>query len=177
MPTITISSVDTDLDKFTSSQSHNLTTGDAIKMVADSPPGGTVNGTLYYARVISTTEFAIHTTSANAKSNTSTIDLTSAGSSVTFQTRDPQVNTDEFSLSVEPSTALEVIDSEFVDYSRELVFVEEVVGTGFEVILHGYEPIQVFMQGLTTSPTYIYTDGSPKAAPGPAVVSEVWYLS
>jgi hypothetical protein len=177
MAIIVITTVDSDNDDFTASANHRLTNGDAVKMSATVAPGGTVNGTIYYARVISTTKFSIHPTRANAKDGINKIAISSQGTEVTFLVGDSQFVSERLTLSVEHS-GYETIASEFSDYSRELVFVEE-VSTEYsdKFFLHGKLTEQVFMQGITTSPTYIFTDGAPKAAPGPPEINEVWILS
>ena len=177
MGTITITTVDTDNDDFTASAPHLLTNGDNVKLSAEVAPSGTVNGTIYYARVISSTEFSIHPTRADAKNGINQIAISSTGTAVTFLVGSAQFINDTLTLSVGHS-GYEPIASEFSDYSRELVFVEE-VSTDYsnKYFLHGKRTEQVFMQGVTTSPTYIFTDGAPKAAPGPAEINEVWILS
>jgi hypothetical protein len=177
MGTITISFVDTDNDDFTASAAHLLTNGDSVKMSADVAPGGTVNGTIYYARVINSTKFSIHPTRANAKDGINQIAISSTGTAVTFLTGAPQIKDHEFTRLVN-HTGYETIASEFSDYSRELVFVEEVSTEYSRVdVLHSTAIIPVFGKGLTTSPTYIFTSGEPKAAPGIPEVTEVWIVS
>jgi len=140
-------------------------------------PGGTVNGTIYYARVISTTKFSIHPTRANAKDGINQIAISSQGTEVTFLTVTPQINNIDDSREVEHS-GYETIASEFSDYSRELVFVEEVsTEYGRIDVLHATAIIPVFGKSITTSPTYIYTDSSPKVVAGPALIKEYWYLT
>jgi hypothetical protein len=174
---IVISLVDTDNDDFSTSTPHLLINGDAVRMAAAVAPGGTVNGTTYYARVISSTKFSIHATRANAKDGINQLAISSQGTDVTFLVGSPQFIDSTLTMSVEHS-GYETIASEFSDYSRELVFVEG-VDTDYsdKFFVHGKRTEQVFMQGVTTSPTYIFTDGAPKAAPGPAEINEVWILS
>ena len=177
MTTITIATVDTDNDDFTSSAAHNLVNGDAVKMEAVVAPGGTVNGTLYYARVINTTKFTIHPTRADARNGINQIAISSAGTAVTFLVGDSLTVRTKRTITVNhPGT--EPVPSTFSDYSRELVFVEGVDTDYSEVVVpNGKKTEQVLMQGLTTSPTYIFTDGAPKVAPGPPAVVEVWIVS
>jgi hypothetical protein len=175
--TIVISIVDPNNDDFSTSTPHLLSNGDAIKMAAEIAPGGTVNGTIYYARVINSTKFSIHPTRANAKDGINQIAISSTGTAVTFLVGSAQFIRETLTMAVE-HTGYETIASEFSDYSRELVFVEE-VSTEYsdKNFLHGKRTEQVFMQGVTTSPTYIFTDGAPKAAPTPAQIKEYWYLT
>lgn len=175
--TITITIVDTDGDDFTSSSPHLLTNGDSVKLMAQVAPDGTVNGTTYYARVVDSTVFTIHPTRSDAKDGLNQIAISSEGTAVTFQVAVPQLNEFEFSRTVNhPGT--EPIASVFSDYSRELVFVEG-VDTDYSRIdvLHSTAMKSVFGKGLVTSPTYIFTQDAPKAAPGPEQLKEYWYLT
>ena len=175
--TITIASVDTDNDDFTASLSHALTNGDAVKMEAVVAPGGTVNGTLYYARVINTTKFTIHPTRADARNGINQIAISSAGTAVTFLVGDSLTVRTKRTITVNhPGT--EPVPSTFSDYSRELVFVEG-VDTDYSRldVLHSTAMKLVFSPGVSSSPTYIYTDDAPKAAPGPEQIREYWYLT
>jgi hypothetical protein len=175
--TITISSVDPNDDDFTASSPHGLTNGDSVKMAATEAPTGTVNGTLYYARVVDTTVFTIHPTRSDAKTGVNQIAISSEGTDVTFQVGSPQRIIEKFTLLVgHPGT--EPVPSTFSDYSRELVFVEGVDTNYSEIIYpNGNKTDQVFMQGITTSPTYIFTGDAPKTVPTPPEVNEVWILS
>lgn len=174
--TIIISAVDTDNDDFTSSTLHRLSTGDAVKLSATVAPTGTINNTTYYARVINSTKFAIHATKNNAINNINQIAVSSQGTNVTFLVVGPQFVDTKISLSV-GHLGVEPVPATFSDYSRELVFVEGVDTDYSEIIFLASKTDQVFMQGLTTSPTYIYTDDAPKAAPTPAQIKEYWYLT
>jgi len=177
MSIIVISAVDTDNDDFTSSSPHRFTNGDRIRMSATVAPGGTVNGTTYFARAISATKFAIHATRSDAKNNINQIAISSQGTDVTFLIGDSQPVIIKRTITVNHPGS-EPIPSVFIDYSRELVFVENVDTDYSEVVVpNGKKTDQVFMQGLTTSPTYIFTSGAPKAAPGPPEVNEVWIVS
>ena len=69
---------------FTSGAAHNLTTEDAVIMNTANPPTGTTNSKIYYARVVTTTEFTIHPTPADATANTNIITISDNGTSVTF---------------------------------------------------------------------------------------------
>lgn len=177
MATLVISLVDTDNDDFTTTSPHFLTNGDAVRMSATVAPGGTVNNTTYYARVIDSTKFSIHPTSANARNGINQIAISTQGTNVTFLIAEPQVRNFEFSRTVNhPGT--EPIPVVFSDYSRELVFVEGVdTDYGRLDVLHSTAMKAVFGKGITTSPTYIFTDDAPKAAPTPAQIKEYWYLT
>jgi len=177
MSVIIIDTVDPNDDDFTSSSPHRLIDGDAVRMSATVAPGGTVNGTTYYAKVISSTEFSIHPTRANAKAGVNQIAISSQGTDVTFLVGDSQFVSVKRTLIVgHPGS--EPIPVVFADYSRELVFVEGVDTDYSEgIVPNGKKTDQVFMQGLTTSPTYIFTSGAPKAAPGPPEINEVWIVS
>ena len=177
MPTIIITNVDTDNDDFTSSSPHLFIDGDAVKLSATTAPGGTVNETIYYARVIDSTKFAIHAIRSDARDNINQIALSSQGVDVTFLTGTPQIKTIDESRIVNHPGA-EPIPVTFSDYARELVFVEG-VNTDYTRIdvLHSTAMKSVFGKGITSSPTYIFTDGSPKAAPGAPEISEVWIVS
>lgn len=310
MGTLTIISVDTAADSFTTSSPHRLTSGDDVRLVATSAPGGLVNNTVYYARVLTTTTFAVHpstsvaltitaatctanvatltfatqasspftvgstirvqgitgqtsyngsftvtgcttttvtyalptvaagTTSGDptptvrahtrsmARTGFGTIDITSAGTSVTFQTIDTpnlnlitsqsyfystlpitttslitiaipftdyrvepryvattsvlgtaQIDNDYIPMLAPMATALNVISIPFSDYRVEPRYVATTSILGTAQIENDALSVQVSAVGLITSPTYVYTDGAPKAAPGPAIVTEVWYLS
>jgi hypothetical protein len=177
MAILTISIVDPNDDDFTTASPHLLSNGDAIRLSATTAPGGTVNGTVYYARVISETIFAIHATRANAKNNINQIAISSQGTDVTFLIGDPQERTFEFSRVVNHPGS-EPIASVFSDYSRELVFVENVSTEYSRLdVLHSTGGKPVFGKGITTSPTYIFTDDAPKAAPTAAQIKEYWYLT
>jgi hypothetical protein len=177
MAILTISIVDPNDDDFTSASPHLLSNGDAIQMSATTAPSGTVNGTIYYARVISSTEFSIHPTRADAKNGINQIAISSTGTAVTFLVGEPQERIFEFSRIVNHPGS-EPIPSVFSDYSRELVFVENVSTEYSRLdVLHSTGGKLVFGKGITTSPTYIFTDSSPKAAPGPEQIKEFWYLT
>jgi hypothetical protein len=177
MSIIIISLVDPDDDDFTTASPHRLIDGDSIRMSATTAPDGTVNGTTYFARVISATKFAIHATRSDAKNNVNQIAISSQGADVTFLVGDSQFVSTKRTLTVNHPGS-EPIPSVFIDYSRELVFVENVDTDYSEVVVpNGKKTDQVFMQGLTTSPTYIFTSGAPKAAPGDPEINEVWILS
>jgi len=175
--TITISIVDLNDDDFTAAAPHLLTNGDSVKMVATDAPEGTVNGTMYYARVVDTTVFTIHPTRTDAKDGTNQIAISSEGTGVTFQVVVPQIKDYEFSRVVNhPGT--EPVPSTFSDYSRELVFVEGVNTDYSKVdVLHATAMKSVFGKGITTSPTFIFTDSSPKATAGAETIKEMWYLT
>lgn len=174
---ITITVVDTAGDDFTASAPHLLTNGDSVKMDADVAPDGTVNGTTYYARVVDATVFTIHPTRTDAKDGLNQIAISSEGTAVTFLVSEPQIRNFEFSKIVNhPGT--EAIAPVFSDYARELVFVENVDTDYSRVdVLHSTAMKPVFGKGLVTSPTYIFTQDAPKAAPGPEQLKEYWYLT
>jgi hypothetical protein len=44
-------------------------------------------------------------------------------------------------------------------------------------VLHSTAMKAVFGKGITTSPTYIFTQDAPKAAPGAEQIKEYWYLT
>lgn len=177
MGILTISIVDTAGDDFTASADHRLTNGDPVKLDAGVAPDGTVNGTTYYARVIDATAFSIHPTRADAKDGLNQIAISSEGTSVTFLVGSPKQIIEKRTLIVNhPGT--EPIPSTFVDYSKELVFVEGVDTDYSEIVVpNGTKTEQVFMQGITTSPTYIFTQDAPKEAPVPPELNEIWILS
>lgn len=177
MTTLTITTVDTADDDFTASSPHRLTNGDSVKMSADVAPTGTVNGTIYYARVVDATVFTIHPSRADAKAGLNQIAISSEGTAVTFLVGDSKFIDNERTLQVSHPGS-EPIASVFSDYSRELVFVEN-VDTDYSKIFytHGKKTDQVFMQGITTSPTYIFTQDAPKEAPVPPELNEIWILS
>lgn len=303
MATLTITAVDTATNIFTTSAAHGLTSGNDVRLSAESAPGGLVNNTTYHARVIDSTSFAVHTavptrlaltvancvanvavasfatqsvvpfavgstirvrnvtaptsyngsfvvtdctvsnvryslptaaagttlgatveadTRAMAKTGYNTIDITTAGTSVTFLTTDvlqisshsshsnsfgtgaapavismpfsdyavepryiahssvsstARINSDQQALQSAYETALAVIATPFGDYNFESRYVATNSLLGLAQIEDDYQTLQVSAVGLVTSPTYVYTDGAPKAAPGPAIISEVWYLS
>lgn len=302
MATLTITAVDTATNIFTTSAAHGLTSGNDVRLSAESAPGGLVNNTTYHARVIDSTGFAVHTavpkllaltvancvtnvatltfaaqaavpfavgstirvrnitgqlsyngsfvvtastvttvryslptvaagtttgatveadTRAMAKTGFDTIDITTAGTSVTFLTTDvlqisshsrhsnsfgtgaapavismpfsdyavepryiahssvsstARINSNQQTLQADP-VVLEVIAIPFGDYNFESRYVATNSLLGLAQIEDDYQTLQVSAVGLVTSPTYVYTDGAPKAAPGPAIISEVWYLS
>jgi hypothetical protein len=177
MTTITVTVVDPAGDDFTASAPHKFTNGDAVKMDADVAPTGTVNGTIYYARVVDATVFTIHPTRSDARNGLNQIAISSEGTAVKFLVGDSKFMDNERTLVVNHPGS-EPIASVFSDYSRELVFVEN-VDTDYSKIFytHGKKTDQVFMQGITTSPTYIFTQDAPKEVPLPPELSEIWILS
>jgi len=175
--TITIATVDSDNDDFTTSIPHLLTNGDSVRLSATTAPGGLVNGTTYFARVINATKFALHATRANARNNVNQIAISSQGSDVIFFRAVPQLYEFEFTRTVNHS-GYETLSVTFSDYSRELVFVEGVSTDYAKLdVLHSTALKPVFSKGITTSPTYIFTDDAPKAAPTAAQIKEYWYLT
>lgn len=177
MTALVIDSIDIDEDTFTSSVPHKLIDGDSVKLSATVAPDGLVDGTTYYAKTVSSTVFSLHPTRSNAKNGTNKIDVSSIGTSVTFLIGDSERILVKYTTTVNhPGT--EPVAADFFDYSRELVFVEN-VNTDYSKIFytHGKLTDQVFMQGLTTSPTYIFTQDAPKAAPGPEQLKEYWFLT
>lgn len=170
--------VNTTTDEFTSSSAHNLVTGDAVKLSAVEAPGNTTDGSIYYVRVIDSTTFSIYLTVINAKDNLDRVDLTSVGSNVSFiLVTVPKLEIYEFSKIVN-HRGVEPVAPVFSDYSRELIFVEG-VNTDYSRldVLHTTAMKSVFGKGITTSPTYIFTDSAPKAVPLPPELSEVWIVS
>jgi hypothetical protein len=175
---ILIDTIDLDLDEFTASDSHGLITGDAVKLSADTAPIGIVNGSIYYIRVIDATTFSIYLTAADANNDINRVDITSQGVDVTFTLVSvPKVEIYESSKIVN-HPGVEPVATIFSDYSRELIFVEGVnTDYGRVDVLHTTANKSVFGKGITTSPTYIFTDSAPKAAPGPPEINEVWIVS
>jgi len=170
--------VDIDTDEFISSSPHNLVTGDAVKLSADDPPENTIDGTIYYVRVIDPTTFSIYLTVADAKNDVNRVDVVSEGSGVTFiLVSVPKIEIYESSKIVN-HRGVEPVAPVFSDYSKELIFVEGVnTDYGRIDVLHTTAMKSVFGKGITTSPTYIFTDSAPKAAPGPPEINEVWIVS
>jgi len=88
-----------------------------------------------------------------------------------------RINSDQQTLQSAYETALAVIAIPFSDYNFETRYVATNSLLGAAQIENDALTLQVSAVGLITSPTYVYTDGAPKAAPGPAIINEVWYLS
>lgn len=177
MTILVISSIDTDENNFTTLDPHRLLDGNAVKLSSEVAPTGLVDGTIYYAKVVSATVFALHPTRTDARNGLNQIAISSTGTAVTFLVGDSRRPLEKYTLSVNhPGT--EPVPSDFVDYSKELIFVED-VNTDYSKIFytHGKLTDQVFMQGITTSPTYIFTQDAPKAVPSPPEINEVWILS
>lgn len=177
MATLVIISIDTDNDNFTSSAPHRLLDGDAVKLSATVAPDGTVNGTLYYARAVDTTVFTIHPTRSDARNGLNQIAISSTGTGVSFLVGESdRIFIKNTVLVGHPGT--EPVAAVFFDYSKELIFVEN-VNTNYSKIFytHGKLTDQVFMQGLITSPTYIFTQDAPKASPGAEQIKEYWFLT
>ena len=90
-----ISSVDTSGETITAESSHGYSTGAAV--TAYSPgiiPGGISSGTTYYVQVLSSTNFSLHTTKADAESGSSAVNLTSAQTGdVYFLSNNPKTAT------------------------------------------------------------------------------------
>lgn len=222
MATLTITVVDPDSDTFETAAAHGLTNGDRVKLVSTAAPSGIVDDTTYFARVVSATVFALHSTRADAVNNVNRIAISSTGDAVTFHTIDPllvnsystfansygtgaapaiismpfsdyavesryiahssvsstaRINSDQQTLQSAYETALAVIAIPFGDYNFESRYVATNSLLGSAQIEDDALTLQVSAVGLVTSPTYVYTDGAPKAAPGPAIINEVWYLS
>jgi len=170
--------VDTVTDEFTSEDPHNLVTGDAVKLLAVESPEGTIDGEIYYVQIIDTTTFSIHLTVVDAKNDVDRVDVVSEGSGVTFiLVSVPKVEIYESSKIVN-HRGVEPVAPVFSDYSKELIFVEGInTDYGRVDVLHTTAMKSVFGKGITTSPTYIFTDSAPKAAPGPPEINEVWIVS
>lgn len=222
MGILTITVADPDADTFQTAAAHNLTNGDRVKLASATAPDGIVEGTIYFARVVSSAVFALHSTRADARNNVNRIAISSTGDAVTFQTIDPliessharlsgsfgegaapaiisipfsdyavepvyvahssvistaRINSDQQTLQSAYETALAVISIPFSDYNFETRYVATNSLLGAAQIEDDALTLQVSAVGLITSPTYVYTDGAPKAAPGPAIINEVWYLS
>ena len=125
MAIITIATVDPDNDDFTASAPHKFVNGDRARLSATTAPSGIINGTTYFARVINATKFALHATRADARNNVNQIAISSQGSDVTFIVGDSRLVILERSLIVgHPGS--EPVTPTFSDYSRELIFVENV---------------------------------------------------
>lgn len=79
---LVISTVNDTTDVITTSAAHGMTTGDAVMISTDSGsiPTGLVSTTIYFARVLTTTTFTLHPTSADAVSNLNMVNMTSQGS-------------------------------------------------------------------------------------------------
>lgn len=170
--------VNTTSDEFTSSSAHSLVTGDAVKLSATEAPGNTTDGSIYYVRVTDSTTFSIYLTVTNAKDDVNRIDLTSSGSNVTFiLVTVPKLEIYDFSKIVN-HRGVEPVAPVFSDYSKELIFVEG-INTDYSRldVLHTTAMKSVFGKGITTSPTYIFTDSAPKEVPPPPELSEVWIVS
>ena len=74
--------VDIDNDVITTNVAHGFTTGDRVggaPATSSTMPAGTATGTTYYARVLSTTTFQLHTSQAGANANTGKVNITSVG--------------------------------------------------------------------------------------------------
>lgn len=67
---------------FTNAGGHSITTEDPVIMNSVTAPIGTINGYIYYARAVSTTEVTLHPTPADATANTNIINITSDGTTV-----------------------------------------------------------------------------------------------
>ncbi len=80
-----ITTINTTTDELTASADHGLSNGNPVIMSASVAPTGTTNNYIYYVRVISTTVVTLHPTYTDAINNTSKIDLTTTGTSVTLQ--------------------------------------------------------------------------------------------
>jgi len=70
-------------DYLTLAGGHGMATGDTFYVTGGTMPGGLVDGKSYYARV-DTNNIYFHTTSADAAAATNTVDITTAGSGITF---------------------------------------------------------------------------------------------
>jgi hypothetical protein len=177
MSVLVIASIDTDDDNFTSLEPHRLINGDAVKLSAAVVPAGLINDTIYYVNIINSSVFTLHPTRSNARDGVNQLAISSTGSDVTFLIGDSKRLLEKYTQLV-GHFGTEPVAAEFFDYSSELVFVED-VNTDYSNIYytHGKLTDQVFMQGLTTSPTYIFTQDAPKAAPGPEQLKEYWFLT
>lgn len=84
--------VDTTNDVLTTGSAHGIAAGTTTANVprvsiraSTTMPVGTVTGTRYYARIISTTTLSLHTTAQGALDNTSRVDITGNGSGAQLQ--------------------------------------------------------------------------------------------
>lgn len=78
----TVTSIDTNTSILTTSPVHGLATEDMIVMSAATAPAGTVNGQIYYVRILTTTTFALYNSAADALADTNRVSITDAGDTV-----------------------------------------------------------------------------------------------
>lgn len=77
-----VTAINTNTSVLTTSPVHGLATEDMIVMSAATAPAGTTNGQIYYARILTTTTFALYNSAADALADTNRVSITDAGDTV-----------------------------------------------------------------------------------------------
>ena len=145
-----VSSINTTTDVITANATTNFTTEDAVILRATAAPGGTTAGFIYYVNAVSGTTFTLHNTPADATANTSIVNMSSAGTSVTFDYITNIGNSFSSTIAtVNSTTEIELNSASTAEYIAD----DYVVGTGLFVRADGFALHRPYDGGVELVPS------------------------